>query len=304
MQLNPQVPSDIEEHKADVGPRLVELSPDDLQPHSTYLRHRISVSASQLSVIAALGEFAFHQPIMITKDRTIIDGYARWDLARRQGRPKILCIEYALSEADALRWLVLSHRPSHGFSAYSRALLALELEPLLKERARANQRTGGQKKGSSNLTKAERLDVRKEVAAIAGISTGTLTKIKQIIETGSPPIQEAVRTGEISIHKAWQWSRLSLQQQLRAIEEHRSRGGLSKTSRRLIQKHVAALSARPSPRPGLGALLTPLVPEHAAELDTITVTEIDSPGTIAYFTKNAVQVLQSLQEQNVPRQHS
>jgi len=77
----------------------------------------------QLSALAALGKFAFRQPIAITEDGVILDGYARWELARRQGRETILGIVHHLSEAEALRWLIQSHRPSPGWNAYSRLSL-------------------------------------------------------------------------------------------------------------------------------------------------------------------------------------
>jgi len=57
------------------------------------------------------------------------------------------------------------HRRSNGLNAFSRILLALELELDFKKKARSNQRSGGQAKGSSNLTEADRVDVRSEIAA-------------------------------------------------------------------------------------------------------------------------------------------
>ena len=84
----------------------------------------------------------------------------------------ILCIEHDLTEEAALRWLIQSHRPSRGLNAYSRILLALDLQPSLQEKARANQRAGGRNKGSSKLTEGNRLDGRSEIAAVADVSTG------------------------------------------------------------------------------------------------------------------------------------
>jgi hypothetical protein len=108
---------------------------DELQPHPSYVRHRCSVSAAQLSALAALRDVAFRQPIVITRARWIIDGYARWQLARQKGLTTILCIEHDLDEEEALRWLIQSHRPSRGLNSYGRVLLALDLEPCLQERA-------------------------------------------------------------------------------------------------------------------------------------------------------------------------
>ena len=123
-------------------------------------------------------------------------------------------------------------------------LLALDLEPCLQDRARANQQAGGQNKGSLRLTEAHRMDVRSEIAAIAGVSTGNVTKVKQLRETAHPRVELAVRNGEISIHKAWQWSRSSPEEPSRHLEEFQSHKGTNQTSRRLIQKHVAEAVAK------------------------------------------------------------
>src|SRR5450432_4016125 len=186
--------------------QLVTRHLDELRPHPSYARHQFSVSASQLSMLGDLGRMAFREPIIKTRNGIIVDGYARWELARRQGRQTILCLEYDLTDEEALHWLIQSHRPLRGLNSYSRVLLALDLEPSLQERARANQQAGGQTKGSSNLTEAQRLDVRSEIAAVAGVSTGNVTKAKQLRETAHPRVELAIRTGEISIHKGWQWS--------------------------------------------------------------------------------------------------
>ena len=66
-------------------------------------RHHLAVPASQLSALAGIGELAFREPIVITRDRFIIDGYARVELARIQDRLRLPCSEYQLTEEEALR---------------------------------------------------------------------------------------------------------------------------------------------------------------------------------------------------------
>lgn len=268
----------------------------EFRPHPSYVRHQLSVSASQLSALAALGSLAFREPIVVTRNLTIIDGYARVQLALRQGRETLSCLEYDLSEEEALRWLIQSHRPSWGLNAFSRVLLVLDLEPFLHERARANQRIGGAHKGSSNLTEAQKVDSRSELAAAAGVSTGNIRKVQQLIQSAHSVIQQALKADAISIHLAWQWRKLPAQQQLEKLEDHRSCRGTNQTSLRLIQKHVARLSPAQLIAPTLGDLLKTVTPEGAALFDSIAVSEIDAPGSIAYFTKSALRKLRSIQE--------
>ena len=183
---------------------------DKLRPHPSYVRLQLSPSISQLSALAALGDLAFREPIVVTRDLTIIDGYARFQLARQQGRETLPCLEYDLTEEEALRWLIQSHRPSWGLNAFSRALLSLDLEPLLQERARANQQIGGRHKGLSTLTEAQKVDCRSELALAAGVSPGNIRKVRQLIESAHPLIVQALKSEEISIHMAWKWSYLPL----------------------------------------------------------------------------------------------
>src|SRR5277367_7128283 len=137
--------------------RLVTCRVDELHPHPGYARHKIAVSASKLSRLSEPGTTFPSDPLQITRDRTILDGYARWELARQLALPTVDCLEYELSEEEALLWLIQKHQRSDGLNAFCRTLLALELEPWFKARARSNQQRGGQHKGSSNLTEADLL---------------------------------------------------------------------------------------------------------------------------------------------------
>ena len=105
-----------------------------------------------------------------------------------------------MSEEGALRWLIRRHRPSRGQNAFNRALLALDLDASRVETARANQKYGGQNKDSSNLTEAQTANVRSKIAAEAGVSSGTLDKVRKV-KSADPKIREATRAGEISIHR-------------------------------------------------------------------------------------------------------
>ena len=198
-------PSDPGSQCDGVQGHLVTCRVDELRPHPSYVRHQIALPASQLSPLVELGDLVFREPLLITRDRTILDGFARWKLARRQGRLTLPCLEYDLSEAEALHWLLLKHRRSNGLNAFIRILLALELEPWLKEQARLNQRAGGQNRGSSKLTEAHRLDVRSEIATVAGASAGNVSKVKHLTLVAQPAILQALREGEVSIHRASVW---------------------------------------------------------------------------------------------------
>jgi len=148
-----------------INGRLVTCHPDELRPHPSYLRHQLAVSASQLSALVERGDLAFREPLVITRDRTIVDGYARWMLARQHGC-RSLCPVSNMSFPRPKRFNGYSNRTENP-TASTHLTGSLDLENCFRESARSNQRAGGRQKDSSNLTEAQRLDVRAEIAAAA-----------------------------------------------------------------------------------------------------------------------------------------
>ena len=210
---------------------------DELRPHPSYSRHRLTVSASQLSALAALNDQTLEAPIVITRTGVMIDGYARVERARMLGRTTILCIEYARSEEEALQDLLERHRGSNRFNNFCRILLALDLEPLFREKARANQRAGGEKKGSSNLTEAEKIDVTAKIAELADASIGNISKVKQLLRTAIPEIVQCLQRRDISIHKAWRLSKESPAKQREELALPQCEKRIKKDMRILASRH-------------------------------------------------------------------
>ena len=265
--------------------RLVACHVDELHPHPSYVRHHLAVPAFQLSALISRADLAFREPLVITQNRTIVDGYARWDFARQQGRLTLPCIEYQLNEEEALQWLLEKHRGSKGLNAFSRTLLALELEPWIREKARSNRREGGQNKGSSKLTEDMRVDVRSEVALAAGVSVGNVCKVKQLTMTAQPELLQALRNGEISIHRAWVWSKESPEEQRAALWLRQGKTVVQRTIRTLISRH------RPKNSPivlDLGDIIRRL---SELRLGPISVAEIKVPGRTVFMTEELLRAL-------------
>lgn len=270
--------------------RLVTCRLDELHPHPAYARHRFTVPAHKLSSLAAQGERAFQEPIFITQDHLILDGYARLEFARQQGRIELPCIQFELSQDEALLWLLHKHRRSNGLNAFSRILLALDLEPWLKERARANQQAGGQNKGSSKLTEVERLDVRCEIAAAAGVSVGNVSKVKRLKTSATTELLDALRHGEISIHRAWTWSQRGSAGQREALWCYRSERGVTREIRALISKHRAKTSIESLDLVPLLKALSALDPD---ELRTVNVKPLRAHGRTIFITEELIRILAS-----------
>jgi len=231
------------------------------------------------------------EPLLITLDRTILDGYARWRLARQRGRLTLPCIEYDLPEAEALYWLLQKHRRSNGMKAFSRILLALELEPWLKEQARSIQRAGGQNRGSSKLTEADRLDVRSKVAVAAGVSTGNVSKVKQLVMHAPPALLQALREGEVSIHRASVWLQTP-EKQLDKLRLHRNLRGITRKIDSFLHVHRQSDSARDGDHDiqRIESALVAMDPERKA---SVLVSAIQVPGEVLLLSTGLLQGLES-----------
>jgi hypothetical protein len=261
---------------------------EELRPHPAYVRHRLMVPAHKLAALSERGDFAFQEPLVITNDRTIIDGYARWELAGHQARSTLLCLQYGLSEPEALQWILRTHQRSSGLNAFNRILLALDLESPFQEKARLNQRTGGQFKGSSNLTEADKLDVRSEIAAAAGASVGNVSKVKHLLIAAHSELLEALRNGDISVHRAWLWSQETPEEQREALWRHQGENGTKRTIRHLVSRHRSK-SVPAQPRfDHVAARMAAMSP---TQMNSVRVGVIKSAGSAIYLTEELATTL-------------
>jgi hypothetical protein len=246
-----------------------------------------------LSALVELGDLAFRERIVITQNRTIIDGYARLELARLQGRATLPCIEYELTDSEALRWLLQKHRRSSGLNAFSRILLALDLESWFSEKARANQQAGGRSKLPSDLTEAQRLDVRREIAASAGVSVGNVTKVKQLIASARGELLQALLSSEIRIHRACLWSKESRDKQLAELRRCRDIRATNKI-KRLITRH------KPKSEPAavdLCGVIKRLAGLDSKQLAALSVAVVKGPAKTIFLTEDLLGLLPPYQEQ-------
>jgi len=279
----------------------------ELRPHPSYARHNLSAPTFKLAALEEQGELGFSHPLLITQDKFIIDGYARWELAKRKGRPTLRCVEYDLTEQQALKWLIQTHRPSQGLSDFIRIELALDLELYFHEKAVLNQQVGGRCKGLSKLTAAERVNSRREVARFAQLSVGNVHKVKYILEHACSPLKEAARTREISINLADKWSHEPDAKQHEHLRLMRIERGIRRKARHLVAAELARVApSKPDEQvirlPDFVTLvnqLTTIAPERSKEFDTIEVKLVGGPGRAIFVTEELIHALTPQQEEPV-----
>ena len=255
--------------------------------------------------MAERGDLAFCDPIVITRDRIVIDGYARWELAKRNGRRMLDCFEYDLSLEEALGELLRTHCPSRGLTDFVRIELALDLEPYFQEKALMNQQAGGQNKGSAKLTIAQRVDTRREVARVAGVCSGNVRKVKHILTQGCSTLLQAARTEEVSVNLAEKWSHEPERQQQEHLRLCRIERGVKRKARHLVAAHLARVS--PSARDRQLMKLSDLVglvnqfqldsstEDQTVDVNSIEVELVDAPGRMVFVTEELIRCLTPVQ---------
>ena len=152
---------------------------------------------------------------LITWNGTIVDGHNRYHICEKHGI-EFKTVDHKFTSRDAAKiWIIENQFGRRNLSSYDRAQLALQLEPLYAAEAKRRQVESGkfygrgQEKVPPKLAEAKS-DTRDKLSKIAGVSHGTLSKVKAIEKAaeGGDAVaieeREALKSGERkSIHGAY-----------------------------------------------------------------------------------------------------
>lgn len=142
-------------------------------------------------------------PIIVTKDYVIIDGHNRYAIAKKHNLSIPIKVMNFANRNDTELWIIKNQFSRRNLSKYERGILALKLKPIIAAKAKENQVLGAEitNTGLSKLTEA--IDTRSEIAKIAGLSSGTITKIETISNEANEEIIQQILNGKLSINKAY-----------------------------------------------------------------------------------------------------
>ena len=216
-----------------IPPRISFVKIQRIHPHLAVRALGYNPTAVELEPVRQHWETAHYEPLIVTDQGTIIDGHKRWVVARERGIATLPCVMLAISDDEALNQILARASAKNWWKPYRRICQALTREDALREQARENQRAGGRKKDPSTLTKAQHIDVRGEIARMAGTGTGSVTKVKRIFAEGCPLLKQEALRGAISIDTAWKISKLDHDEQMRELGR--------RASKRRGRKRVQAL---------------------------------------------------------------
>jgi hypothetical protein len=236
----------------------------ELRLHPVLLKLNLVGTLINCAVHGRKPQGSVPEPILITSGGIVISGVREWHAAVSEGRPVLSCTEYQLSDDEALQ-LILTLQQSRGaWNAFTRIQIALQQEPYLQAKARANQVAGGKDKGSANLPEVRQIDVREEIAYLSGVCPRNVSKVKTIIGKSHPRLVEACQSGLVTIHRALQLCRLPENEQVEGLSCYLNERSSGKTTRQAI----ATLGVEKF-SPKAGALLRALLQRESREPGSI-----------------------------------
>jgi hypothetical protein len=206
-----------------------------------------------------------HDPILIATDGTVLAGFGRWRLAVFEQVPEIYCIEHPLSADNSLAFMLTHHQTQRGWNAFVRIRLALTLKFSLQQAALNNMRFGGKYKGLANLPEAQHVDVRQQVADMAGVCPRNVANVETILEIAHSTLIEALGNGTLKINRAMQLCKLPRPEQLVEFIRYSEERATNRVIRRSI----------PQPQENEAS------PDVLAVLDALQCQEARQPGSVA-----------------------
>lgn len=147
---------------------------------------------------------------LIVWDGILLDGHNRYEIAQKHNLPYEVQEMNFDSREDAKIWVIKNQLGRRNLLDYVKVELTVgKLEPLIAAKAKEKQIATLKQNQSTVLpTLAERaIDTREEIAKAAGVSHGTVAKVKKIMQAAPPEVKEAARNGEMSINQAYQATR-------------------------------------------------------------------------------------------------
>lgn len=158
-------------------------------------------------------EYGCRDPLVLWGN-TLVDGHNRYKICTDHDIPfKTVQMDFK-DESHATYWIIKNQLSRRNIPPGTRIILAKKLEPMLREMARENLIKGAD---STNITKSAKednafvqmdkpeikpIDVRKEIAEAAKVSTGTLARFDKV-QKERPDLVEKIVSDEMTINKAY-----------------------------------------------------------------------------------------------------
>jgi len=130
----------------------------------------------------------------------IVDGHNRYNICVKHDKNYL--IQYLnddMSKQDVIKWILENQLGRRNLSIAERFEIVQKYKPMFKNKAKENMSAGG--KGSTTLPK---VDTRKEMAKLVGISEGTYSKYDKVYSSDNDELKKKVMSGKVTVNKAFE----------------------------------------------------------------------------------------------------
>ena len=141
---------------------------------------------------------------LVVWNGTLVDGHNRYRICHENGVPFAIEEKEFDSRETAELWLIKNQLGRRNLTDYQKCELVLPMEELLKAAAEKRMLLGKRQLSDPlpNLAGGQGY-TRNVMAAMAGVSHGSLDKAKRIMATADEETKDQLRRGELSIHRAY-----------------------------------------------------------------------------------------------------
>lgn len=155
---------------------------------------------------------------LVIWEGVLIDGHNRFDICSKHGIDFRTVNKSFTDRDEATLWIINNQFGRRNISDFVRAELALKAEPLIAARAKERQESGiNQYSLTANLPEASKGETRDELSKLAGVSSRNISKVKNILESGSEDLVTQVRSGNVSINAAETIAELPVEKQVEIV---------------------------------------------------------------------------------------
>ena len=145
---------------------------------------------------------------IVFKSGILLDGHHRFAICQRDGLPFATVAQSFKDRDAALLWVITNQVGRRNLTRYQRVELALVAKPILAAQAKERLRTAhpGVRGGSPVQKSSQGIEDRKtrtKIATLAGVSHDTIHKVEVLSERATPETKVKLRTGDVTIHKAY-----------------------------------------------------------------------------------------------------
>lgn len=141
---------------------------------------------------------------LITWQGVLLDGHNRFEICNRLSIPfRTMAIELADRDAAKL-WIIRNQFGRRNLGSFDRGELALKMKEIIAAKAK-EQQIRKPESVLTTLSEQKPINTRTEIAKIAGVSEGTISKVETILKKGTPEQISKLRSNDAntSINKVF-----------------------------------------------------------------------------------------------------